>query len=192
MHNAVLYMILILLDAMMESPMASTENKARAAKAAAADATKTIAAERATAKDPMAAFTFPNFEFPEMMRSFTEQGVSQTREAYARMKSAAEEATDMLEDSLETARESVREVQFKALDMAKSNADAAFDLMRKLLGTTSVADAVELQTAFARERFEALVDYSKDVQATVTKAGSEAAKPAQAMFEKAMSAAKAA
>ena len=60
--------------------MASTENKARAAKAAAADATKTIAAEKSTAKDPMAAFTFPNFEFPEMMRSFTEQGVNQTRE----------------------------------------------------------------------------------------------------------------
>ena len=139
-----------------------------------------------------AAFSFPNFEVPEIVRSFTEQGLNQTREAYARMKSAAEEATDMLEDSLETTRESVREVQFKALDMAKANTDAAFEFMRQLLTTTSVADAVQLQTAFARERFEALVDYSKDVQATMTKAGAEAAKPAKAMFEKAMSAAKAA
>ena len=74
----------------------------------------------------------------------------------------------MLEDSIETTRESVREVQFKALDLAKANADATFDLFRKLLTTTSVADAVQLQTAFARERFEAMVDYSKDVQATMT------------------------
>ena len=173
--------------------MASTESKARAAKAAAADAvTKTAAAEKSAAKDMMAAFSFPNFEVPEIFRSFTEQGLNQTREAYARMKSAAEEATDVLEDSLETARESMREVQFKALDMAKANSDAAFELMRKLLATTSVADAMQLQTAFARERFEAMVDYSKDVQATVTKAGAEAVAPAKAMFEKAMSAAKAA
>jgi phasin len=173
--------------------MASTEKKAGAAKAAAADAaTKTVAAEKSAAKDMMAAFSLPDFEVPEILRSFTEQGLNQTREAYARMKSAAEEATDALEDSLETTRESVREVQFKALDMAKSNADAAFDLMRKLLATTSVADAMQLQTAFARERFEAMVDYSKDVQATVTKAGTEAAAPAKAMFEKAMSVAKAA
>jgi phasin len=173
--------------------MASTESKARATKAAAADAvTKTAAAEKSAAKDMMSAFSFPDFEVPEIFRSFTEQGLNQTREAYARMKSAAEEATDVLEDSLETARESMREVQFKAIDMAKSNSDASFELMRKLLATTSVADAMQLQTTFARERFEAMVDYSKDVQATVTKAGSEAVAPAKAMIEKAMSAAKAA
>ena len=52
------------------------------------------------------------------------------------MKSAAEEATDMLEDSMETTRESVREAQFKALEMAKANTDAAFDLFKQLLTTT--------------------------------------------------------
>ena len=127
-----------------------------------------------------------------MFRSFAEQGLTQTREAYARMKSAAEEATDILEDSIETTRESVRDAQLKAIDLAKANTDATFDLFRKLLTTTSVADAVQLQTAFARERFEALVDYSKDVQATVTKVGTEASKPAKAIFDKALSAAKAA
>ncbi len=173
--------------------MASTESKTRAAKAATADAAeKTAAAGKSAAKDMMAAFSFPNFEMPEIMRSFTEQGLNQTREAYARMKGAAEEATDMLEDSMESTREGVKEVQFKALDMAKANTDAAFEFMRQLLTTTSVADAMQLQTSFARERFEALVDYSKDVQTTMTKAGADVTKPAKAMFEKAMSAAKAA
>ncbi len=163
--------------------MATTKSKAKTAKAAAADAASKAA------KDP---FSYPTFEVPEMFRSFTEQGVNQTREAYARMKTAAEEATDVLEDSLETTRESIREVQFKMLDAAKANADATFDLFRKLMTATSVADAVQLQTAFARERFEAFVDCSKDVQATVTKAGTEVSKPAKAAFEKAFSAAKAA
>jgi phasin len=174
--------------------MASTESKAKAAKASAAETIeKTASAAKSAAKDfTGAAFSLPNFEVPEMFRSFAEQGMTQTREAYARIKSAAEDATDMLEDSMETTREGVREAQFKALEIAKANTDAAFDLFKQLLTTKSVADAVQLQTSFARERFEALVDYSKDVQATITKVGTEASKPAKAIFDKAMSAAKAA
>jgi phasin len=174
--------------------MATTENKAKAAKAAATDtAEKTASTAKSAAKDfTSTAFSMPSFEMPELFRSFTEQGMTRTREAYARMKSAAEDTTDLLEDSLETTREGMREAQFKALDMAKANTDAAFDLFKQLLTTKSVADAVQLQTAFARERFEAMVDYSKDVQATLTKVGTEASKPARAMFDKAMNAAKAA
>lgn len=174
--------------------MASTESKAKAAKASATETIeKTASAAKSAAKDfTGAAFSLPNFEVPEMFRSFAEQGMTQTREAYARIKSAAEDATDMLEDSMETTREGVREAQFKALEIAKANTDAAFDLFKQLLTTKSVADAVQLQTSFARERFEALVDYSKDVQATITKVGTEASKPAKAIFDKAMSAAKAA
>ena len=76
--------------------MATTETKVRAAKAAAADtAEKTASAAKSAAKDfTGAAFSLPNFEVPEIFRSFAEQGLTQTREAYARMKSAAEEATD--------------------------------------------------------------------------------------------------
>lgn len=173
--------------------MASTEGKARAAKAAAAETIeKTAAAGKAATKDILGSFPFAGFELPEFVRSFTEQGLNQTREAYARLKGAAEDATDILEDSLETTRESVREAQLKALDVAKANADASFELARQLLAARSVSDALQLQTTFARERFEALVDYSKDIQATLTKAGSEAAKPAKAIFDKTLNTAKAA
>jgi phasin family protein len=86
----------------------------------------------------------------------------------------------------------MREVQFKALDAAKANADASFDLVRRLLTVTSVADAVQIQTAFARERFEAFVDYSKDVQTTLSKVSTEATKPAKTLFDKALSTAQAA
>ena len=160
----------------------ATESKARAAK----PQVEKLASE---AKD---AFAFPTFEVPEIFRSFTEQGLNQTRETYARMKSAAEDATDVLEESMEQARQTVRDAQFKALDLAKSNTDATFAFYRQLLNTSSVGDALQLQTTFARERFEALVDYSKDVQATLTKVGTEASKPAKAIFDKTLAVAKAA
>jgi phasin len=180
---------------MKEMPMANTETtkSARTAKTAAEKASAEAVTAGAATKDLTdAAFAYPKFEVPEVFRSFAEQGLSQTREAYSRMKAAAEEATDLFEESFETTREGVREVQFKALDVVKENTDAALDLMRKLLTATSVADAVQLQTTFARERFEAMVDYSKDVQATWSKVGTEASKPAKAIFDKAMSLSKAA
>jgi phasin len=175
-----------------ETPKPPRAAKTAAEKAAGATVEAAASAEAATKDVTDAAFAYPKFEVPEMFRSFTEQGLTQTREAYARMKAAAEEATDLFEESFETAREGVREVQFKALDVVKENTDAALELVRKLLTATSIADAVQLQTTFARERFEALVDYSKDVQATWSKVGAEAAKPAKTMFDKAMSFSKAA
>lgn len=161
---------------------------------AAADATKAGMQHTASAAKEMAdaAFDYPKFEVPEMIRSFSEQGVNQTREAYGRMKAATEEATGVMEESLGTARETVREVQFKTLDMARANADATFDFFRQLLTVSSVADAFQLQTTFARERFEALVDYSKDVQPSLTRVGTEVAKPAKVMFDRALNQAKAA
>ncbi|MGH6925148.1 MAG: phasin [Propylenella sp.] len=167
----------------------ATAPKAKAAKAA-EEAGEAIAEAGKAAIE--AAFAYPKFEVPEIVRSLAEQGLKQTREVYARAKNAAEEATDLLEDSLETSRKSMRDAQFKTLDMAKANADATFELLRQLLTVTSVSDAVQLQTAFARERFEAFVDFSKDVQEMMSKAGAEAGKPAKAILDKTLSFAKAA
>jgi phasin len=173
--------------------MHMAEIETKTARGAKTGAEKTTSAAREAAKGIAdAAFSYPKFEMPEAFRSLTEQSLTQTREAYAQLKTAAEEATDILEDGFETARVNMRDVQFKALDLVKANADATFDLVRKLLTTSSPAEAFQLQTAFARERFEALVDYSKDVQTTLNKAGEEATKPAKALFERSMSFAKAA
>ncbi len=172
--------------------MANTDTK-RAAKAAAETTEKTASATKAAAREMSdAAFAYPKIEVPEVFRSFAEQGLNQTREAYSRMKAAAEETTDLLEESFETTRDGVREAQLKALDAAQSNTEATFELFRKLLTVTSVADAFQLQTSFARERFEAFVDYSKDAQSTLAKVGAEASKPAKAIFDRALTQAKAA
>ena len=181
--------------------MANSEPKpARSAKPAvetlhkAADAAAETAATAANTTRDMAAaaFDYPNLQVPEMVRSLTEQGLSRTREAYGRMKEATEEATGVMEQSFETSRESIRDVQLKTLDIAKANADATFDLVRRLMTVSSVSDAIQMQATFARERFDALVDYSRDVQSSLTKAGTEAAKPARVMLDRAVNQTKAA
>ena len=170
---------------------AQTTERVTAAQTETADrAARTAASAARNVTD--AAFSVPTFEVPEMFRSFAEQGLTQTREAYGRMKAVAEETTDTMEETFESTRESVRDVQFKTLDAAQSNVDATFDFFRKLIGATSVSEAVQLQTSFTRDRFEAFMEHSKDVQATLGKASAEAAKPARTLFDRALSQAKAA
>lgn len=156
---------------------------------AAEKARKTAKENAARAAD---AWRVPSYEVPEALRAMTEQGIEQARESYARMKAVAEEATDMVEETVETTREGVLALQLRSLDAAKANADAYFDFTRKLLATRSVADAIQLQTAFARDRFEAFVDYTKEVQSDVTHLGEEAARPAREAFTKALNESKAA
>ena len=175
----------------MARKQTKTARAARTASARMRETAEAGAARAAGAAGSMAdkaetAFAAAGFEVPEMFRNVTEQSLTQSREAYARMKAAAEEATDAMEESFGKSRDGVLEFQKKSLEITKANADATFELVRQLLGVTSVTDAVQLQTAFMRERFASLVDYSKDVQATYEKVANDAAKPAKTLFDRAV------
>ena len=121
---------------------------------------------------------------PELFRAIAETSLTQARDTYGRMKSAAEDATDILEETLENTRDGVLKAQHKALDMARDNATATFDFAKKFLAVTSLADAVQLQTRFMRDRFEAFIDHGKSVQAATTKLVESASRPAKAATAK--------
>lgn len=170
-------------------PARRVKNQAQVSTAKAAEAVNKTAeaVEKTAERAAEAAFQMPAYTVPEAFRSFSEQSLQQSRNGYARLKAAAEEASDALEETLSTTRDGLLQVQVRALDAARANTDATLDFVRNLLGVTSVADAVQLQTTFARQRFEAFVDYSKDVQATMNKVSAEAAKPAKVLFDRTVS-----
>ncbi len=114
---------------------------------------------------------------PELFRAIAQTSTEQAREAYARVKSTAEGANDVLEETFENTRDGVLDAQHKALDVARDNVEATFDLAKKLLAVTSLADAVQIQTGFVRDRFEAYIDYTKGIQATATKLVQDATEP---------------
>ncbi|MFP1632994.1 phasin [Zhengella sp. ZM62] len=141
-----------------------------------------------------AAKTAETIEFPafdatkatDQMRAFAEKGVEQTQEAYAKMKSNAEEAQKMVEDSMETVKGAVQSVSLKTISAMRANAEAGFSHMEALLGVKSLSDFVELQTAFIRKQTEMAAEQAKDVQAAATKAAEDLAKPAKTAFDKAV------
>ena len=65
----------------------------------------------------------PSVEMPAAFREFAEQSIAQARDGYSKMKVAAEEATDMVEDTYETAREGAFAIGVKTLDVAKAKAN---------------------------------------------------------------------
>jgi phasin len=146
-------------------------------------AAKTTAA---AAGNPFDAFNFsvPSVEVPASFRDFAEKSVAQARDAYAKLKTAAEDATDMVEDTFETAREGAFNLSVKAIDAAKNNSDASFALARELFGAKTFAEVIELQTAFTRKTFDTVAAQAKEFQELAQKFVADTSKPVTARVEK--------
>ncbi|HEX2137183.1 MAG TPA: phasin [Microvirga sp.] len=126
------------------------------------------------------------FQVPVAVREIAERSIRQAKETYDRFKIAAEDATDVLEDTYATVTKGVTEVNLKALQVAQDNTNAAFDLARDLFGVKSFAEAVELHTTYLRGRFDANVAQAKELTALVNSIADDAARPAREGFERSM------
>lgn len=134
--------------------------------------------------DAFSAFDMKSYEMPDMVREFAEKSVTQAREAYEHVKTAAEEATDMMEDTYETARKGFVDMNLKMIDHAQANTDRAFAFMKEMMGVKSMSEAIELQTKFAREQFEHMASQAKDMQEAATQIASESSGPMREAFER--------
>ena len=122
----------------------------------------------------------------ESFREFAEKGAAQTKEAYAKMKEAAEDATKTVEATLESAQAGSVELGLKAIDALRTNAENSLSHMEALLGVKSVAELFELQTAFLRKQAEVAVEQARTLQETSKKVAENVAAPSKSAAEKAM------
>jgi phasin len=133
----------------------------------------------------MPKFDMPKVEIPAAFREFAEKSVSQAKENYERIKSAAEEATDLLEGTYATASKGCADYSIKMLEAARANTNAAFDFASEFITVRSLSEAVELSTAHARKQFEALSAQVKELAALAQKVTAETAEPVKESFNKA-------
>lgn len=136
--------------------------------------------------------SFDPSKFAESFRDFAEKGVQQSREAYAKMKAAGEDAGKTLEATVQTAQAGTVEIGLKAIDALRTNAENSLSHMEALLGVKSIAELVELQTAFLRKQAELTVEQAKSMQETSKQVAEKLAKPSKEAAEKAMASFKAA
>jgi phasin len=165
---------------MIVMPEATVTTKTKPAKSTAASAFDVPKFE--IPKFEMPKFELPKFELPKMevpaaFRDIAEKSVSQAKENYEKMKAAAEEATDVLEDTYATASKGASDYGLKVIEAARTNANATFDFVTELLSAKSFSEAVELSTTHARKQFETVSEQTKELAALAQKVATETTEP---------------
>ncbi|TCD16600.1 phasin [Oricola cellulosilytica] len=140
-------------------------------------------------------FAFPAMDtapFADQFRTFAEQGMTKSKEAYDQMKASIEDAQKTVETTVESAQDHSRKLSLTAINIMRANAEAGFSHLEKLLGVKSVSEAFEVQGAFVRKQAEQAVDQAKELQNVSKDAFEAVSAPAKAATEKAVANVKAA
>jgi len=138
-------------------------------------------------KFEMPKFEMPNVEVPAAFREIAEKSVTQAKATYEKMKSAAEGATEMLEETYATASKGYAGYGLKLIDTARANSNSAFDLMGELLAAKSFSEVVELSTAYMRSQFDTVTAQAKELADHAQKVATETAEPIKAGFSNVLS-----
>ena len=137
-------------------------------------------------KPQVAPFTaFPGVEAPAAFRDMAEKSLSQAKDNYEKIKSAAEEATGMLEDTYASASKGASDYALKLIEVARVNTNSTFDFAVQLLGAKTFADVIELASAHARKQFETFSEQSKDLASLAQKVATESVEPLKEGMSKA-------
>jgi phasin len=136
---------------------------------------------------------FANVEFPtfdaskatDQFRAFAEKGVEQSKEAYTKLKTGAEDTQKAIESTFETAKAVGSDLSLKTIATLRANAEAGFSHLEALVGAKSLSELIELQTSFLRKGAETAVEQAKEFQAVSSKAATDVTKPIKDVFEKA-------
>lgn len=117
-----------------------------------------------------------NFQVPDDMRNLLEQGVTQAREGFEKVMSAAGEAVSALEQKTGSAQAQAAELRRKSIAFTESSVAAAFDLAQKLVAAKSLDEVMKLQAEYMSKQFAS-------VQGHVQEAGQEVQRRTRAAVE---------
>ena len=118
------------------------------------------------------------FDIPQQMRDLTEQNLKQAHAAY-------EQFADFMTKSMSAwmgampatpAVTGFKEVQDRAVEMAKKNADAAFMLAEKLSKSKDFQEVLSLQTRFAQDQMQAFASQTQELHKMISGAVQKAQK----------------
>jgi phasin len=147
--------------------MSDTATQTRAAKMsrAAAEATENLAS--ATLR-------------PELPTSFVdvfEKSVARAKDAHEKVASIVEHSAEAFEEAFSCANRGSVEYRNKLMEIARTNADAAFDLAREVIQAKSLSEVFESALSHQRKQLELVAAQMKDLTALTQKVVSEATEP---------------
>ena len=130
------------------------------------------------------AFNSAAAEAPAAFREFAEKGLSQAKDGYEKMRSAAEEAGSVLETTYNSAAKGATDYGLKLIETVRSNSNATFDYVGELMTAKSPSEVIELSTTHARRQFEAFTAQMHDLAGLAQKVMTETAEPLKDGFSR--------
>jgi phasin len=120
-------------------------------------------------------------------KKFGEKSAAHIKDASAKMNAAAEQTTKLIENTYATATKGIKDYNFKAIEFAQVNSDAAFDYAKQLISAKAPSEMLELWTTHARKQFEVLTEQTKELAILGQRVTTEAAEPLSSGVTKAFS-----
>jgi phasin len=89
----------------------------------------------------------------------------------------AKQATKLFENTYATTADGMREYSLKVLEIARTNADTAFDYAQQIMSVKSPSEIMELSTAHARKQIETLTAQTKELTTLGQKVAAASGEP---------------
>lgn len=96
-----------------------------------------------------------NFQMPDQVRVIAEEGVAQSRKAYAQFSGIAEQNAKATQDVIATVQDNAKTIGTKLFANVSANTEAALTAAGEIAKAKSVPDALRLQADFFKAQFTA-------------------------------------
>ena len=112
------------------------------------------------------------FEIPQIVRDRAEQNVKQAHAVYAQLAAFVTKAMDAWTGAMPSnfMTAVVKDVQGRAMQIAKENAEATFTFAGKISNVRTPQDIVTLETQFAQDRLQAFVTQTQKLFSVIEEA----------------------
>ena len=126
----------------------------------------------------------PPAEIHQSVRTALDKGVADTRAAFAKAKTSADETASAFELSFAAAKEGAIAINAKALEALRTNTESNFNFLKASFAVKSLSDLIVLQGEFARKQVDAMTVQVKDIGALAQKSFAASIEPLKERFVK--------
>jgi phasin len=116
-------------------------------------------------------------ELPSSFIDLFEKSFARTKDMHEKMSSVLEHSTEAFEEAFSCANRGSTEYRVKLMEIARTNANSAFDLAREAFEVKSLPELMELTIAHQRKQFELAAAQLKELSALTQKVVTETTEP---------------
>ena len=116
-------------------------------------------------------------EIPSSFVDLFEKTLARTKDMHDKMTSGLEHSTEAFEEAFTCANRGSSEYRNKLMEIARVNANSAFDLAREVCEVRTLPELMELTLGYQRKQFEVAANQLKELSALTQKVVTETTEP---------------